>query len=755
MRKFLKIMLVLFLVFILFLGGALYYVSTKITPAEVKKLITEQATQVFPNAKVELKELDYRLGFSITFFIKNFSLVLKEGLWEGEGQKLLSVESLEIKVPLWAILTEGGTVQIFTEKPLATYAIKQQKNNWQVAMGSKENSEAVVTVENSQKKSSMPDFVLRSRVNLFIKEMQVSYIPEASEKMQLDVESFEIKNIGLNDKSNYALNMKLDLKQNKKTTVKFNTSLTGTLENAPLFERQDVITQFELVLKNIQAQALKTNIDELTTQADLKVIKGNSSGDFKVSSPNLLKSSFHLEQTLEKLEISQMDLSLKIVSLINLMGLQDKISQVELGQAEFKATGVVTKSATKIIPDLDFEVTEAITIKIPEAEIKSNISGHLKKEKLFLRLDNSLLGGKALADVKTDLDLSQEFSMEKLPLTHVKLLLSDFTITRKTIQQMLYAKKAPETKNQVVSGKNTADPSAESNYPKIALDLKVRGVKVDTSLMTMDGLIDIKDKTIKSQNLGFTFAKGTGRMPFEMTTLSPTASKIKLDFKMNNLNLDALHAFLPPMMESIHGDFSGSVVGVVQTSLKGASYDLDVNLNAKQGLIKGLNLTDKIREVIMGLPFLKNSSAAKKEYKVTDGFEEMVVVGKVTDKEMNFKNVKLMGVHEKEYDLFGSGVIYPLGDKEGTMMMTLVDHEGSIRDPLKKYAGMEELPLKLKGKGYVLKPDMGYTLGIVSKKALKAQTNQQLDKLKEKLKTPETQQKIKDQVQKVFKGLFK
>ena len=128
----LKIFLSAILALLLITGGAVWYlVSTKVKPEEIRKIALEEISKVFPNAQVELGEINLGIGATINLDAKKFLIKYRINKKDIE---LFKVKTLTAKVPIWTILMGGGAVDIVVENPEIKYLSDGKKNLWDLAM---------------------------------------------------------------------------------------------------------------------------------------------------------------------------------------------------------------------------------------------------------------------------------------------------------------------------------------------------------------------------------------------------------------------------------------------------------------------------------------------------------------------------------------------------------------------------------------------------------------------------------------------
>jgi hypothetical protein len=146
LKLFLGIILSLCIIF----TGTLFYISSKISPAEIKKVVLENLTKQFPNCNVTLGDLNFSLGFSFKFDAKNFSMSLKNHEKDGE---LIKVDEAQISIPIWAIITGGGSIEVNVNNPEIYYLVyNKDENNLKTALAGAAKSEDVAPIAEADNK---------------------------------------------------------------------------------------------------------------------------------------------------------------------------------------------------------------------------------------------------------------------------------------------------------------------------------------------------------------------------------------------------------------------------------------------------------------------------------------------------------------------------------------------------------------------------------------------------------------------------
>ncbi len=105
MRSSVKILLGLWVLLFLIIGGLVYSTYSKLHPEAFVALLTEQVQHNYPGAKLEVGEVNYNLSL-------NFNLSLKNVILRRSDKTLGTLGEIELKVPWWLLVINRGNAQI-------------------------------------------------------------------------------------------------------------------------------------------------------------------------------------------------------------------------------------------------------------------------------------------------------------------------------------------------------------------------------------------------------------------------------------------------------------------------------------------------------------------------------------------------------------------------------------------------------------------------------------------------------------------
>jgi len=735
MTKKVKIILSLCLLFAFMFVGVVFYASKKITPEEVRKISLSFLKKNFPKAKIELGKIDYSLGLSIKFSVNKFNLHMPRGV--KSSRELTHFEDLQVKIPIWSILTGGGTISIRIENPKFNYyEFKNKGNNWSVAQSGKTEKQVKTSAAKSKKskvssaKLALPSFLLRSKLDIKLINTAVAYRLQDKTSGELTFSRILIKNLNFENTSAFELASKMVFSgvYGKKTSM--DALVIGQVNLKEFVDKGDFHPSMLMTLSNIKVPEITNEIPEIKTNIDF-ILKKNGAIhiDSKTSFGNIGDFNVVVDMKNKKIKLEKIKGSFLISELLAFSSSSLPIKAGNKSKFELKGSAVLNSG--KLSPNLEFSIFPGVTIKAHSLlDINTEIKGTLVRKDFKLSILSKFWEGTTTINAQTKIN---PMKFTKIPPVKVQVVVSHLNIKKDVLQKMLYDKNAASENEKINSRTNSKTKKKKSTpapiLPTVSLDLKINQVKIAGEEFSGITSIAIKGSQIAAKKFRFNFSKGKGSLSFLINLLKNDAKKTNLDFKVKNLNLKFMHAFLPPAIDNVHGIFSGKIKGTIHSrpAPKAALFDINLDFMAKDGELKGLNIASYIQELVASIPMLKKK-VDKKDLKVSDEFEVLNLKAHLKSNKMNFKKIHFIGI-KKKAEIKGKGIIYPLATtKKGRMDFTLADNKGPLSKMLETQVGLNALPIRLTGIQYSLKPDYAYTLKIIGKKAAKKKGKKFLQK---------------------------
>lgn len=754
-----KIIGIVAAVFVLLIAGVVYYASTKLNPEEIRKIAITQTEKAFPKGKASLENISISWGLNFKIQLHKFAINTTSP--EGAAVEMMAVDELVVKVPLWAILTNGGVIEIQLDKPLMNYAEFPVGNNWTYAMGDKkdEDKDEKTPEEKAAEQEKAIGIFGKSKINVKLSDVAVKYSLRDHSNGQINVSRFLVK--GLNFESSTAFEIASDAKfvMADKSEVSFSTIAIGEINIADLVKNGSVSSLVIVKVNNISKTGLEWKFPEITTNLNLLLKKdGEISGKVLTTfeSQNKVAADFKMTKQIEISNIN-VDIILKDVGVI--MGLDRAI---DLSKAKLTARGgLIYTEDKKIDADLSFSIAPGIGYSKDGIVATTSVEGSFKQKDIAIRVKTDVLNGLVDTVINGEYDPNQKFDMKALRPFDIKVTATRLKIPEKVIQQKLWAKKDPaevakeEAEAEAARAQAAKEGKPMPGLPAANVNVAWSNISVGGEDFQGRGKIIVSSHAIAVDNMTFKFSKGAGKLTQTMK-LGLKSSESVFDLGITDLNLSSFKPFLPPFVENFSGTFSGKINGsaTLFKANKPPRYDVNVAVDAKNGEIKKLNISEYIMPLLASIPVVKDQ-LQDKQLKVDGNFETLNMKGRFTETTYNLASFNFIGLNKK-VEITGSGTIYPIpGSSKNSGMDVYFTENAKIGELLQKNIGAKVLPIRLSGPGYAMKPEIQYTLSRIAKAAVKTKGVEAAQKVIDKNIDKIVPEKAREQVKGLLNGLFK
>jgi hypothetical protein len=758
--KTLKIVGVTFLVFLMLFMGAFYYASTKLRPEEIKKMAIEQSKAVFPNADLTLDSVNIGWGFNFNIHLEKLKLIATK---DGKHIEMLAVDQLLVKVPVWALLSGNGVIEIKLDAPMMNYAEFAEGNNWTYALGTKKAEEAKAenkadgAADSESSKKALGVFG-KSKINVKLSDISVKYSLRDNSNGELKVSRFLVKGLNFESATAFEIASTANFVMKDKSKISFDTIVIGQLNIADLVKNGSVSSTVIVKLNNMAKSGLNMKFPEVTTNVDVLLKKdGEVSGKILTTFETQNKISANFKMTKE-IEITDINVDIILKDVAAILGLENL---ADMSKAKLVSKGTVIYGADKKInANMSFAISPGVGYSKEGITATTTVDGSFKTKELAVKTKTEILEGEVTTSLAGIFDPNEKFDMAKLKVFDIKVLAHGMKIPEKMIREKLWAKKSAEekadkAKEEVADAGKAEEASTPVALPPSNITLDWNNINIGNEDFSGHGRIVTSLSSVAIDGLTFKFSKGSGKLSQTML-LGKNSSESKFSFEVSSLNLSAFKAFLPPFVENFAGVFTGKVAGSasIYKGTKAPAYDVTVVADAKNGEIKKLNLSDFINPMLASIPVVKDKVKGK-EVKWNGNFETFTMKGHFTNSVYSIPSFDFVGL-DKKVQVTGSGEIYPVaGAKISSMDVVMVDNTGKISDVLVQNTGSKNLPMRVSGPGFDLKPDYAYTIAKLSKGALKTKGEEKLKEAVMKNIDKVVPAAAKEKVQGLLNGFFK
>jgi hypothetical protein len=740
-----KIIVAILVVIGVLFGGLSYYISTQIKPEEIRQIIVKGINDALPGAEAQLKEVDYGIGASVKLYLNEFNLRSK-----ANQKKLVGFKEAEVKIPLLAILTGGGTITLKVDSPELNVRTKTYGGtNWDGVFPEVDQVKNEVQDENKkeQNKITIPSFLKGTKIDVAINNTNLNLKQGINPESLIKVEKVRLKNLNLKDASAFEILTNVKYSLDKKTEFKTRIQIVGELNIAKFLEDKNLEVNVRTNLKNTSMTGLPLSVPDIKVIQKVSIDKeGVINLKNNINLGAVMDSASTVELKKDVITVKDLETKIKIQEAINLLNdeLKSSLSMIDASAAEVLVKGVITVNSKtmKISPALKIDMPKPVIVKSSGVEVKSTMKGDIKGVDYKFTLLNSLFNGSISADVKTKFDLSNIPSdLDKFNKIYVTSNMTNLKIKKEALQEILYGGEKKEVKVDSETGEVIAPEGSLITLPPVDIYFKGSNNFIADQKFNLSGSISAKGQNIKSNDLKFNYGSGYTAIEFKTYLRDSVSIYNNFTAKLVNMNFIGLHPFLPKGLDRVSGSFKGSAGGKLDLLPTQIKYDLDLSFDAKNGEFDRLDVASYLKPLVDKVDALKG----KADDIIPSGkFDIFTLNAKATERIVKIKRMKFVG--QGKSGTFQADGHISMVDGPSKMKVTLTDPKNLAA--LKKETGRAELPIMLKGQGFVPLPDVGYTVGELTKRAAKNQVKKQTKKVEKEIK-----KKAEKEIKKLFKGI--
>lgn len=767
--KNLKSILILFSIFIVLIGGVVYYASTRFSEEDIKHMVKSGLEKTFPEANIAIGDVKYTLGPSISFVINDVSIRLKEAR---PGEELFAVKKTYLKIPIWSLLSDGGEVSLNVDSPQVTFFEYKEGNNWSEAKGStllqkQKTNNSKKTVKDSQAKDKagseifIPAFFAKSRINIRFDNTDILYQTKTQLKGQLEIRKLLIKNLSIKESLAYELQSKIDLKQEGKEVVQTSILMIGELNTPRLIEQGEIETKLELQLRELKVAAIKQDLPDFKANFNIatdeeRKLMGTSNIDFG----GFLNGSLGFLLG-DIVQIKDIKLLSNLESLIKLS--PNKVDGLNINNSQLKLLGKVNVEGDFIYPDLSFSNTNPLIYNLNELnnlKTETTFIGSVSSQIFNLSTITKTLEGEVLSKVSVNLPRDiKKTSLETLGKVRSEINLNNLNISEDFVRKIMEKKKEnTEADKTVVKDKPKKELNVKQKalapflLPNFSTDIKLRNVKLGESKIGMNALVAGKDSKVGADKIKMNIDNGIIDLTF-LAQFQREDLSVKFDTQAKNLPMKSIKIFLPSEIKKVSGQAFLKAEGEYSVQKKKPVFSVGVTGDIKNGEISGLNLKQYLDEYISKIPNSKKY-VKEKDLEISDKFDSLSFKSLLKHNHFKFSKFAFIGV-SNNLQLTGNADVFPPETKKVSVAtMTFDDPKGKLGQSIKRAYGKTSFPIRLEGPGYALKPDYEYTAKKVVKGVAKVQGKKVLKKEGKKVIDKYLKGDTKKKAEKLLKGLF-
>ena len=763
MIKSIKYLLLSLLVLALSLFATLYYVSSKLSSEDIKSFLVSKIEEAMPGTLVSIKEIRYSMGGNIRFEIQELDVKLRQ---IRPGRELLSVDKAFIRIPLWAILFEGGKIEIIILSPKINYYEYQDgPHNW--TLGRKSNGlqgpGEKKTIKSQKERSNkgpdetifLPVFLSKSKVSLKSKEITVFYQTKEDFKGDFTVNTFLLKNVSLNQSTDFEIHSAVKIEFPQKKAFSSNISLSGKFDTPNFLEKG--LFEFssdDIVIKDTTFSELPFPIPD--TKATLFFSnKDNMVAKLKLNMGDLLdiKTNIFLGKTIQ---FNRLNANLNLLSALMISGVRTE--NLKLDDAKMNISGSVHLGNAPVL-NLKFKTTHDVQYTLQKRPIDVGLLGKINKRQAEFNILLRTPYGRGSLAIKTVLPRDiRNTSLQHLSQTKILLKINQIKMAKEEIRRLLYSDTGQDdgsgTIPQSVPPKeNQQVQEGRLFIPNFQLRLSGRKIAIGKSQFNFSGLVVAKENTLQSKDLSINIDRSKTEVHFT-SKVSKNSLSTKIDLNMKKVPLESLDFIFPKDLEGMSGITTTRLTGNIVTGKKGLKHDLKLRLSTNNGKIPNLKIRNFLKGYLRKIPLL-HKKVSMSDINISNKFKQFILKGRF--RESHYRAEKLHFVGDKNrFQIKGRGHLFPLSKKKkGVFLLTFKINKPKVQRYLKRSIGADTIPIRLAGRGFVLKPDYSYTIKKIATSKAKTQGKRALKKKAKKILNKHLKKGVKKKAKKLLEGLLK
>lgn len=733
--KKIKIISICVILFVSVSVGIGLYAKKKLNPEFLKTELVLSLNKLYPNLKIELGDL--KVGLGINSHIKISKIKLTSKVLEHEFSYLGAFEFIDIKIPVFNILTGGGTIVLEVKKPDIEFRAIENGNNWSKTLDAPLEK---VEVKNEEK-SKLPSFLANSQINAHMENLQLQHLDLTGKVNKYKFNNISLKDIGVKRPMAIKLNSEIEFRSNQ--LIKFSIDSIGEFSLKSFLEDQIVRTKIISKVSKLSLDEKLINIDEANISTNL-LFRNDKTGrvTFEVKAGNLLETKGEYLILKEEGSLKIENFTTSLTELNNIYPF--KTDQLGLNDASVSLLGEVkVDKKGDLKPFLKAKLLKSIFYTMDDLKIEIERGLFvLTENKIDFTSSFSTLKGRGELKITNEINLNKKIDLSALDPFLASLDLNGFIIEESFLKKMM------KPKNEEAK----VDKGEVSKILPFILDLKMKNIVLLKEVLSGKGEISAVRDKVAVKNLDLKFAGG--EIAINTTTeLLKKSSTHKFSIDLEKVDLAKFRVLAPKEMPFATGILNGSIAGNAKSTKKKMTYSFFLKGDARDGEVVNYDFSEVVNqqlERVNQLPYFDKKPLTK--IKIPQDYEKITYDLHIKDDQTKIKKVHLIGI-KKKIELKSEGLLVEKGSSE-----VYVNFFDSKKNYLKflKEVDMNSFPTRMAGTGYELKPDYNYTTKIFLKSAEK--------KLKKKAKiaakkiikkeTNKLKEKAKSKAKNLLKDLF-
>lgn len=670
-----KIAIAFFLSFILSVVGFYIFITNQIETPKIKKLITESIATNLKGANVTIEALEYEIGRKINFEIKNLKIA-------SNNKEDLIVESINVKVPLYSIITSGGVVEINVFDPKIFYLDNDKTlSNWESFFTS-----GVPNAKTKTLKVTVPKFLEKSKINLKIRRAVIK-----GPKNEFVISKIIFKNLNRNKSTAFEITGSgtQTLFENE---LKFDYLGIGEIHLKDILDNQVSKSNIMLKLSNLkiankEMPSLKlSGIIEFKRDSALKV-------NFRNEMDSILRGEFKGALSASNLSLEALEQEIIPNEFFSTFDILSKslLERIDFGEGILKTNGVLNYNfnTKKLKSFLRVISTKDMTFDILSKKVTSNIE--LNNQDSNIEINLLLKGFDGNGAIKYKTTINDQFDGVKS--TSIAMNLENMKVD--VPNYSLRSEEVNSESNEAVEG----NEEANFQFPDFSLDVKTQSlllnnipVSLELSSKAVGNVLQLKGAKFEIAEKSNINLKGTYSLSRDQLLL--------ISGDINNVDMSTAKSLFPDELQNLEGSLTGTF-NLRNLLSEPSSTSLSSKITLENGSINNVDLNSLLKPILRNLD---GNDAISDDLNSFLKFKKLNSHFEYSDNNFKLDSVELISTNKKK-----------LIEAQGNI--SLEERKNSSLE-LKVFSlprnNMDYLPVLLKGDGLNIIPDIEYTKGKLS-----------------------------------------
>ena len=715
-----------------------FYARQKFNPESLKAELITTLGELYPNLKIDLGSLE--VGFGLNSHIKISEIKLSSKILELDKASLASFDLIDVKIPVFNILTGGGTIVLEVKKPEIEFRSIEKGTNWSKTLEGPDSEGEV----DQTKKPKLPGFLANSQINAYMQNLLFKHVGQEGKINRYNFNEISLKDIGI--KRPMAIKLTSNIEFTSNQLIKFSIDSIGEFSLKSFLEDRVIRTKAISKISDLSIGEKTLELGEISLNTNL-LFRNDKTGriSYEVKSDNLL-------ETKGEYLILKDEGTLKIDKfLVSLVGLNKvypfKTESLNLGDSSISLDGeVIINKEGNLKPYLKAKLIKSLFYEVDpiKLELESGVLV-LTENKFDLSTAFSTLKGRGELKLSNEFDLNKKLDLAGLEPFEASLDLNGLIIEESSIRKLMEPRVEKAESKEVSKDIKPIIP--------FVLDLKIKNILLLKEVLNGKAQISAVKEKIAVKNLDLKLAGGS-LLVNSTTEMLKNASTHKFSIDLEKINLNSFKSLASKEMPFATGILSGSIAGNAKSDVKGMTYSVFLKGQAQDGKVINYDFSEVINErldKINELPYFNKKPL--KRIKIPQDYEKITYDFHVKEGLVKIKKIHMIGI-KKKIELKSEGQLKEKGNSD--VYINFFDKKKNYLKFLKE-VDMNSFPTRMVGTGYELKPDYNYTTKIFLKKAEKRIKKKAKAAVKKVIKkeTNKLKEKAKSKAKDLLKDLFK